>query len=671
MVDHRADQNEHAPLFGRDALRNWWESRPLDRLTGWMSRTWAARGKASNYAPLQGNGLQNTISWLGINRIPVAITALWVLALGAYGVGYIERLKTTGEGVSAVPTMDLMFFAFAVVGPIAMVWVVVSLLNRTALLSESIVIQSESALALAATVSNLQDSVDALAEGTTGRLERTLDTLEEKTSSSVLALDNAITAALDDTRTTIKARGTDIDETLAATGTAISEVLNSRVAMLDKTLAEASEKLDNAVVDSVILVNSTIRHRSEKFESALDTQRKTFADRLETDADTLANTMQTQAQVLHDTQMALSQRIESSLADSKARLDHALGQNLARQQAGFTQAGKQFEGALSKMSSQMSTALDARSKTIDADLRQNHARLATAITNTANMVETDLKRLLESVRTALVETQDTIAANPPASAGELTNLLGTSAREIIRPEQDALNESVTRLANLEEQARALLLQIDRTSRLNPLMERQAGDAAEVADKDEGAGNRANGLPFDHLPTAETAGALNWTAVVHALDDRTTGVGIRQLVDKTRANPLVAPLLKLRDRVQDGLAEDELFARDLKPEHADAQTWAQFGRGARGKAVASLSGIDDEIALAIARARLRSNPEFRADALRFVACYADLLARAVSEVGTDPRLVEMAETTTGRLFMLIAGLTGGFDPSYDPSISELG
>lgn len=666
MVDHRAEQSDHAPLFDRTSLRNWREMIQFDRLTDWLGRIWPARSETRGNPPGQ-----SAISWLGVNRVPVAVTALWVLALGAYGVGYVERLQATGEGVSAVPTMDLMFFAFAVVGPIAMVWVVVSLLNRTALLSESIVIQSESALALAATVSNLQDSVDALAEGTTGRLERTLDTLEEKTSSSVLALDNAITAALDDTRTTIKARGTDIDQTLADTGTAISEVLNSRVAMLDKTLAEASQKLDNAVVDSVILVNSTIRHRSDKFESALDEQRKTFADRLDNDADTLANTMQTQAQALHDTQIALSERIEANLADSKARLDHALGQNLARQQAGFTQAGKQFEGALTKMSGEMSQALDARSRAIDADLRQNHSRLATAITNTANMVETDLSRLLESVRVALVETQDTIAANPPASAGELTNLLGNSAREIIRPEQNALNESVARLANLEEQARALLLQIDRTSRLNPLMEHQPEDTASPADVDDAPVAQPSGLPFDHLPVAKTGAALNWTAVVHALDDRITGVGIRALVEKTRENPQIGALIDLRNRVQEGLAEDELFAQDLKPEHGDAPTWARFGRGERGKTVASLAGIDDDIALAIARARLRTNADFRADTLRFVSGYAGLLERAVSEIGTDPRLVEMAETTTGRLFMLLAGLTGGFERSYDPSLSETG
>ena len=98
-------------------------------------------------------------------------------------------------------------------------------------------------------------------------------------------------------------------------------------------------------------------------------------------------------------------------------------------------------------------------------------------------------------------------------------------------------------------------------------------------------------------------------------------------------------------------------------------WARFGRGERGGEIAALAGIEDEVALAIARTRLRDDAEFRALAMRLVAAYARLIGRAADEIGADPRLVELAETRPGRAFQLLAGLFRALSPV--PRVSQPG
>jgi hypothetical protein len=238
--------------------------------------------------------------------------------------------------------------------------------------------------------------------------------------------------------------------------------------------------------------------------------------------------------------------------------------------------------------------------------------------------------------------------------------------------RDALTESVTRLAKLEDEARALLDKIDRTARLNPVL--APSETSEIMPRDVSDPSLPSGvvaLPFDALPKSEVPGTLNWTAVVHALSKGQAAVGVRKLVDRTKADPKIAALLALRERVVRGLAEDDLHVADLTPEHSTADLWADFARGARGGEITMLAGIDDKVALSVTRARLRSDAAFRETALRFVDTYIAMLGRAVQTIGADPRLVELADTETGRVFMLLAPLTGALLPSAELPVSADG
>ncbi|MEM7190708.1 MAG: hypothetical protein AAF439_13935, partial [Pseudomonadota bacterium] len=100
--------------------------------------------------------------WLTSQRLPIILSLIWVLALGAYGIGYFARLSEVGDGDRLLPTMDLVFFCFAIAGPVAMVWIVAIMLSRAERLTTALRDQSETTLALATAITTLNDSVDAL-----------------------------------------------------------------------------------------------------------------------------------------------------------------------------------------------------------------------------------------------------------------------------------------------------------------------------------------------------------------------------------------------------------------------------------------------------------------------------------------------------------------------------
>jgi hypothetical protein len=182
------------------------------------------------------------------------------------------------------------------------------------------------------------------------------------------------------------------------------------------------------------------------------------------------------------------------------------------------------------------------------------------------------------------------------------------------------------------------------------MERAAGEALPVAPP---AAAPTSELPFPALPRGAGRAALDWTAVIRALADDSPGEARRHAIARASADPDVAALIGLTRGIAAALADDGLYLSDLSPVHCPATLWARFAAGERGGEIAALAGIEDEVALAITRTRLRDDLEFRRLAMRLVAAYARLVERAAAEIGADPRLVELAETRPGRAFQLLA------------------
>ena len=590
--------------FGR--ARGDWGSGVVSRATDWLTTQFGARrGDGRDY------------------RLPIIISGIWLMALGAYAIGYFERLAADAAAgtARALPTLDLLFFAFAAAGPVLMLWMVVLLQVRAARLSDALSAQSESALALATTIAGLHEAVEALRDGTTVRIAEAADAVERDGAAAM--------------------------------------------ARLDVALAEMAERLDSGMMEAVLVLDRNLRDRSAKADASLGAQRDALARRLEEDAERLYRAIEAQARGLEAAQAMLGERIADSLAAYGNRFERgttALLESLGEQ---LGEIGDSVDAALTALAADLASAQRNRHRDLDADMRAREARLHAAVDEVAHAIEGGVAPLLGEIRAALSHTSRTIAASPPATADELARLLGDAARREVSPERTALTDAVGRLGALEEQARQLIERIDRTARLNPLMESPARGIASVTGT--ASAEAAPELPFPEMPRQAGRAALNWAAVVHALDSRPVDEAAGRLVRRVAADPDVATVADLAARLAAALAEDGLHLADITPVHAPAELWHRFGMGERGAALEPLGAIGDDIPRAIARARLRGDPEVHALALRLVEAYARLVARAAAEIGPDPVLVELSDTPPGRAFVLLAGLTRAFGAT--PTVAE--
>lgn len=179
-------------------------------------------------------------------RLAIGICLVWVSILAAYGFGFFSEASAVQGGVNAIPTLNLLFFAFAVIGPIVMIWFVAAMMNRAEQLSEVITGQSESVLALAATINNLNDSLDEMSSVTSGRMALACNRMESGANASIGRLENALRAT--------------------------------------------SEKLDATLMDSVILMDNRLRERAETLSDRIGEQHQSVKLAIEEDLHAIRQT---------------------------------------------------------------------------------------------------------------------------------------------------------------------------------------------------------------------------------------------------------------------------------------------------------------------------------------------------------------------------------------------
>ena len=607
MVEDRA---EGRGTFGyTDGRGDGWRFALADRLADWF----APRRDGEDAYRAERDGREG---WLTAHRAPLAMTAVWIGGLGIYAAGYAERMGDLGAVGRGFPALDLLFFAFAAIGPVAMLWMVWLLQARAARLTEAVGAQSESALAVAATLANLHDAVESLAENTTARLADASARVERQSGATM--------------------------------------------ARVDRATGEMADRLEAALLDTMAKLDESLRARAGRFEKSLDAQRDALSRRLDDEAERLSRTVEAETQNIASVHETLAERIAAGFAENGARFDRQADELLGSLQGRLDAVSERAEKALAAAAAELAAAQAARHRDLDEGFARRKTALTHTLETTARIVEGEVVPLITGLREALAETRASIAAHPPATASDLAVLLGEAAEGRIRPERVALEDAVGRITALEDLARRMLAEIDRTSRLNPLMEPPAPALAVAPPV-------TPGLPFEALPREANRTALDWTAVIRALSGESPGETRRHAVERAAADPDVAALVELTRRVAAALAEDGLYLSDLTPVHSPAGLWARFARGERGGEIAGLAGIEDDVALAIARSRLRDDPAFRRLAIRLVAAYGRLVERAAGELGADPRLVELAETRPGRAFLLLAGLLHAFRPV--PQVTE--
>lgn len=231
-------------------------------------------------------------------------------------------------------------------------------------------------------------------------------------------------------------------------------------------------------------------------------------------------------------------------------------------------------------------------------------------------------------------------AAPAAAAAPAADLAAVEAR-LARIEA-ALGEARAGLARLEGRESAARRDAKRT--LPP----PAADAAQPA------------LPLAPEPAPPGEG-VRWTSVVRALDfprGEADKAGFAAL-KATLRDPEFAELLQAAEDVLTLFSEDGLYMEDLAALPATPEDWRRFAAGARGAEIAACGGVTDEVALALVRARLRSDVVFRDGALHFLRRFDRFIRRMTGELGPDPLVAEAADTRTGRAFQVLSRVTGAF------------
>lgn len=550
---------------------------------------------------------------MSMNRIAVVASVIWVLAVASYAIGYVDQLGT-GEGTRTLPTLDLMLFVFAIAGPLAMLWIVVVLLNRTAALSDSIAAQSDSALALATTLAALNDSIDVLSESTHGKLAEAAERMERHAEVSTDAF----------------------ERNLAETGSRLNHVMLESIVLIDERIAGRIDTFEAALEQQRTSLDQHLRQDTARISEALEAQRVALDQRMNEDTTRLTAAIEAELAALAGLRAGLVDHVRAGLAESKAQLDEGIAASLADQKSGMAESNQKLDAGLEAFT----TAL--------ARLQDEQARLA----------DNDIAAPVRALTAEIAETRKTLMAHPPASVDSLADLLGKSAQQLLRHDRKALEGLLLRVEGLEQKAGDMLSRIDRTSRLNPLMDRPRVAPERTEDARDA---HESELPFSMLPRSAPRLPVNWIAAVRALEGDAALPAAPHTVRQAALDPDIALVLKFSGSVAAGLAEDRVHLEDLSVQHASAALWHRYALGERSEEIAALGDVADDITLALVRARLRGDAEFRALAIRYADVYGRLLVRAADQMGPDPKLVEMADTRPGRAFLLLGGLVGAFTP----------
>lgn len=123
-----------------------------------------------------------------------------------------------------------------------------------------------------------------------------------------------------------------------------------------------------------------------------------------------------------------------------------------------------------------------------------------------------------------------------------------------------------------------------------------------------------------------------------------------------SDPGMARLIRAAQDVVTLLAGQGVYMDELRIPETDPDLWHRFAEGARGEAVSGLAVIGDEAALQAAGAMLRSDEVFRDVAHHFLRHFDRLLNRKAQDESPE-LLAVLAETRSGRAFLLLAQVTG--------------
>ncbi len=169
------------------------------------------------------------------------------------------------------------------------------------------------------------------------------------------------------------------------------------------------------------------------------------------------------------------------------------------------------------------------------------------------------------------------------------------------------------------------------------------------------------LPLDEPTSADSAGPPDRAEILRALNfptDADDAAGFRAM-RRAMGDRAVAQVLRAAEDVLNLLSQDGIYMDDLDPVATDPALWRRFAEGERGSELAGLAGIEDTTAISLTRGRMRTDEVMRDTALHFLRHF-DLLLKEMAPQLADTDVGRLADTRTGRAFMLLATVTGALD-----------
>jgi len=211
-----------------------------------------------------------------------------------------------------------------------------------------------------------------------------------------------------------------------------------------------------------------------------------------------------------------------------------------------------------------------------------------------------------------------------------------------------------RVESMQQKVAALTAQVKQMeTTVSSVAQMQAAMQVQV-----GSGEQTN-FKFEDVEEVSEE-ALSWADLIRALDfprDEQDADGFRALRHAKR-DENAGQLLRAAEDILNLLAQEGIYMDDLRPVISPARDWRVFAEGTRGVAVAGVGGIDAPEAAERIAARNHKDQIFRDTSLYFLRRF-DIMLRVLVESATDAQVQALADTRTGRAFMLLARSAGMF------------
>ncbi len=295
-------------------------------------------------------------------------------------------------------------------------------------------------------------------------------------------------------------------------------------------------------------------------------------------------------------------------------------------------------------------------------------------TRVVNYDARELRRIIAGM-------EESLSRHTPVTAGDVESAVSAGSRHALLLQKDALDDQYSRLASdiaeltkrQTELGQMLSDQdVERSREKHELAALVATSAREITQKvpqapprrarkkAAPANDEQTALPLES-PEFLSPDALNWNDLLRALsfpenaEDKAGFDALRKVLP----NRAVALLLQAAEDVLSMLAQEGVYMDDLQPVETDPEAWAEFVAGKRGDDVAAVGAVLDESAIALTRGRMRSDTVFRDASLHFLRQFDGFLQEFMTM--SEPQdIVNLADTRTGRAFMLMARASGTFD-----------